>query len=1187
MSISGGTTPFVTSVSPAVAGLGTSVTITGANFGSQGTVTFNRALATTITSWTPTQIVAVVPASAPVGTYPVEVTVNSIQSPGTSGSVITVLNPVITSLEPPSAPVGGAVFINGSGFGPTPCWYCGVPGSVNINGVSALIQSAQGCPYTNCWSDTQILIQVPSGATSGPLVVTYDGIPSNAVPFTLTPPPAILSISPTTGVTGTPVTITGTGFGSSQSDGTVDFGGSNAGTATSWSDTGGTGGAQIVINVPTDAATGPVSVTVGGITVFGPTFTLDTIAALTASNGAQTTYTSTLAGGTFNMYSSQGLGCSSCTVRGNVQNTLDAAGDVLTKTDANGNTVTYTYDGNYNVASQTAQLNGAAVTTSYTYNNFGEVLTMTDALGNITTNTYDGNGNLLSVTTPAPNAQTPASVTQFAYNTLGELTQILDPLNHPTTLTYTPTGQIASITDAQNNTTSYGYDARGNRTSVIDPINGAGHPTTFAYDIMNRLTGITYPDGTSVGFGYDYRGRRTSATDQNNRTTDYAYDDADHLISVTDAGNNVTQYNYDTENNLVSITDANNHTTYFAYDTMGRVIQTTFPSSLTETYTYDQLYNLTSKTDRKNQTIQYVYDSLYRMTSKSYPDQTSANYIYDLVGKIQQVTDPTATYGFAYDNMGRLIGTTTQYSFLPDYNFQNAYGYDAASNRTAMVAPDLSTNAYTYDTLNRLSSLTNSLTGQFGFSYDALSRRIQLARPNGVNTNYTYDSVSHLLSVLHQAGSTTLDGAGYTYDYAGNRTSKTNYLNGTTSNYGYDAIYELLQVTQGGGTTESYSYDAVGNRLSSLSVPSYGYNPSNELTASSSGSYTYDANGNTLTDASGKSYTWDFENRMASAAVPGTGTVNFKYDPFGRRIYKSSPNFTSLFLYDGPNLIETVNGSGAKVAIYTQSSHDAEGPLLDEPLAELRSSTTSYYQPDGLGSITSLSNSAGALANTYTYDSFGNTTASTGTLRNHFPYTAREFDTETGIYEYRARYFDPTAGRFLSQDPAGFSAGLNLYRYVRNQPVNFKDPSGLYQLQGFTPQGVGQMTIAIGQLAAKLRSNPCCIDPQLRDRILDLLQPFGSGGITFVYKETLPSDPGYITCAQVPSRWWFLMNKIEISAAAMNGQCGCPLPGTILHEATHLTWKNWFGPPNGGGAYAAGSACYGQSCAQPPGVTDR
>ncbi len=136
-----------------------------------------------------------------------------------------------------------------------------------------------------------------------------------------------------------------------------------------------------------------------------------------------------------------------------------------------------------------------------------------------------------------------------------------------------------------------------------------------------------------------------------------------------------------------------------------------------------------------------------------------------------------------------------------------------------------------------------------------------------MNTNYSYDSVSHLLSVLHQAGLNTLDGASYTYDFAGNRTSKTNYLNGITSNYAYDTLYELTQVTQGAGTTESYSYDAVGNRLSSSGVPSYSYDPSNELTSNSSGSYTYVANGNTLSDAQGRSFTWDFENRLVQAVV--------------------------------------------------------------------------------------------------------------------------------------------------------------------------------------------------------------------------------------------------------------------------------------------------------------------------------
>ncbi len=1016
-----GTTPYVSSITPLVGGVGTSVSVTGSNFGqTQGSslINFNGAPASSVTSWSDSQIVATVPSAVPPGTGPVTVVANSIQSNG--NVMFTAVNPVINNITPPGAAAGATVTLNGSGLT--------LPGEstqVSFNGISAQILSS---------SSTSLTVYVPENATSGPVTVSVGSYTSIAVQFTVLPPPTITSLSPTTGEPTTVITIDGSGFGATQSNSTAAVGGIPA-PVSSWSD------GQIVATVPEIAMNGPVSVTVAGVTAQGPLFIYNAMNQLTASNGAVTSYSSGDWGGGWRLYSSAGPGCSTCSMRGNILNSYDTNGNLLSTTDANGNTVTYTYDGNNNMLTQTAQLNGQSVTTSYSYNNFSEVLTMTDPLGNTTTNTYDANGNLLTVSSPAPNGQTPPSVTQFAYNTVGELTQILDPLNHPTAIAYYPTGLIQSITDAQNDITSYTYDTRGNRTSVIDPINGAAHPTAFTYDAMSRLTGITYPDGTSAGFAYDTRGRRISATDPNGKTTTYAYDDADRLVSVTDAAGNLTQYGYDTEGNLVSITDANNHTTYFAYDTMGRVIQTTFPSTLTETYGYDQLYNLTSKTDRKGQTIQYVYDSLYRMISKTYPDQTSASYVYDLVGKIQQVTDPTGAYAFAYDNMGRLIGTSTQYTFLPGFNFQNGYTYDAASNRTSLTAPDGSTNTYQYDTLNRLATLTNSLTGQFGFGYDALSRRTQLTRPNGVNTNYNYDSVSHLLSVLHQAGSTTLDGDSYSYDYAGNRTSKTNYLNGTTWNYGYDAIYELLQVTHGGSTKESFSYDAVGNRLSSLSVPSYSYNSSNELTATSNGSYAYDANGNTLSDPSGKQYTWDFENRLTQAIVPGVGTVTFRYDPFGRRIQKSGPSGTTNYLYDGMNtdasLIEEVDNSGNILARYTQS------PEVDQPLAELRSGTTSYYQQDALNSVTSLSNGTGAIANTYTYDAFGKLSGSTGALINPFQYTGRDYDSESSLHYYRARYYDQSVGRFIGEDPVGFNGGANFYRYVLNNPVKWTDAMGL------------------------------------------------------------------------------------------------------------------------------------------------
>jgi RHS repeat-associated protein len=1018
-----GTTPFVTGVSPSLGAVGTAVTITGSSFGAtQGssTISFNGGVASSIASWNNTQVVASVPSTAAPGTGPVKVTVGSISSP--SNVVFTVINPQISSLSPPAAQHGGSVTLSGVGFGTSQG-----NSTVQFNSVTATVSS---------WSDTSVTATVPANATTGPVTVSENGVTSNGVQFTVIEAISVTGISPNSGPIGTIVTITGTGFGSTQSNSTLNFYGATA-TASSWSDT------QIVAPVPSGTASGPVWVTVANISGVGPNFALTTTMQLTDSLGNSTTYTSVGAGGNWGPSTSQGSGCSSCTLRGTVSSTYDSQGHVLSKTNELGRITTYTYDSNGNAASVTVPTGSGNATTLYTYNSFGEVLTTTDPLGNVTTNTYDANGNLLTVTAPAPNGSTAASVTTFTYDSKGELLTIKDPLNNVTTLTYYPTGLINTIKDAQQNVTTYVYDTHGNRTSVTDAMN---NQTTFAYDTGDRLKTITYPGSTgTTTFGYDYRGRRTSVTDQNGKATSYAYDDADRLLTVTDAANNVTTYGYDTENNLTSIQDANSHTTSFSYDAFGRLIKTTFPSGYIETYGYDAVGNLTGKTDRKNQLITYTYDQLNRLTQKAYPDSTAVNYTYDNDSRLTQVADPTGTYQFTFDNMGRLTNTTTSYAFLTGRNFTTSYGYDAASNRTGFTDPESGTTSYVYDTLNRLQTLTPpaafSGTGNFGFSYDALSRRTQMTRPNGLKSIYAYDNLSRLQSVLHQSGSTTLDGAAYGVDNAGNRTSRTPQPSGAASNYSYDNIYELTGVTQNSTTTESYTYDPVGNRLSSLGVSSYTNNSSNELTSTPTTTYTYDNNGNTLTKVVGSNtttYAWDFENRMTSVTLPGSGgTVTFKYDPAGRRIYKSLSSGTSIYAYDGDNLVEETNAAGAVVARYS------DGLNIDEPLAMLRSGATSYYHADGLGSVTSLSNTAGSIANTYTYDSFGKLTNSTGSLVNPFRYTARESDTETGLYYYRARYYDLNIGRFTSEDSVRFRGGIDFYTYGANSPTNLADPSGL------------------------------------------------------------------------------------------------------------------------------------------------
>jgi len=267
-----------------------------------------------------------------------------------------------------------------------------------------------------------------------------------------------------------------------------------------------------------------------------------------------------------------------------------------------------------------------------------------------------------------------------------------------------------------------------------------------------------------------------------------------------------------------------------------------------------------------------------------------------------------------------------------------------------------------------------------------------------------------------------------------------------TSNYTYDALYELTQVTQGANTTESYTYDPVGNRLSSLGGSPYVNNTSNELTSTPNASYIYDYNGNTTskTDSSGTTnYTWDYENRLASVTLPGTsGSITFKYDPLGRRIQKAftqnSTTTTINYLYDGSNAVADIDQNGSVLSRYAETQN------IDEPLAQLRSGATTYYEADGLGPVTSLTSGAGAIANSYTYDSFGKLTASTGSVTNRFQYTAREFDSESGLYYYRARYYDSNAGRFLGEDPLRFDEGMDFYTYAKGSPQNYADPTGLF-----------------------------------------------------------------------------------------------------------------------------------------------
>ena len=240
--------------------------------------------------------------------------------------------------------------------------------------------------------------------------------------------------------------------------------------------------------------------------------------------------------------------------------------------------------------------------------------------------------------------------------------------------------------------------------------------------------------------------------------------------------------------------------------------------------------------------------------------------------------------------------------------------------------------------------------------------------------------------------------------------------------------------------TENYSYDAVGNRTASHLSASYSYQPFNKLTSTANTGYVYDNNGNltSKTDGSGTTtFSYDEENRLKQGTLPVGLTVSYAYDGLDRRILRStSAGANERYVYDGNDVLIDLNADWSVGATYLN------GLGFDNHLRQTSSTSgVSYFLTDHLGSTAGLSDINGNTLEQQNYDSFGN---GGGSGRTRYGYTGRERDPDTGMLYYRARFYDPQLGRFISEDPIGFRGGdVNLFGYVKNRPLLFRDPSGL------------------------------------------------------------------------------------------------------------------------------------------------
>ena len=264
---------------------------------------------------------------------------------------------------------------------------------------------------------------------------------------------------------------------------------------------------------------------------------------------------------------------------------------------------------------------------------------------------------------------------------------------------------------------------------------------------------------------------------------------------------------------------------------------------------------------------------------------------------------------------------------------------------------------------------------------------------------------------------------------------------------------------------ETFTYDGVGNRLRrDGETQDSTFNANNQLVDDKVYRYRYDLNGNLIERQhkanSGRTiYDWDRENRLIQIIEYSNGTdvskrVSYRYDGTGRRIEKKVRGLagqaeTVRYVYDKEDIILEYNNLGETTASYLH------GPGIDEPLSMNRNNTNYYYHQDGLNSVVMLTDASGTPVQQYAYNAYGSpfVYGQSGSLltdsvlvENPYLYTGREYDRESELYYYRARYYNPEMGRFLSEDSTGID-GFNLYLYAKNNPANYVDPSGEWAAQ--------------------------------------------------------------------------------------------------------------------------------------------
>ena len=678
----------------------------------------------------------------------------------------------------------------------------------------------------------------------------------------------------------------------------------------------------------------------------------------------------------------------------------DGAGRRIKTVDADGKEAKSEYDANSNLV-HFRDANG--VGQDCEFDNLNRDIKCTDTYGDITERKYDLNNNVIKT------IDAKGQIFLMEYDARNRRINYWDRL---VTESY-DIDNLPPITDA----TQYKYDENSNLKEIIDSI---GKKTVYTYNDRNLQIGVLYADGKSTSCSYDALRRKDLCIDQNGDSVDYIYDLASRLE-------------------------------YRKYYLGASTLEST------DTFTYDKASRIkTAAKGRYNNTITFEYDGIGRKKTEkmtlALPDSpnwlTAASFTttyqkYDKDNRLEEVLYPTV----GYTAQNKLTKTYTDRNQLETLTFDakpiiNLFEYDDGMRETKRIFGNglesirvyrSQTDGTTIKKDNLLSSITVTGRGDLSFAYQ-------------------YDKNKNLLE------ETSTGSVMSVYDWETRVDSNDN---------GYDEIDRITnwkRTAVGSTDNQTWNLDRIGNwdtTSGSLGGNEFNqtrdHNDVHELTDINGASLSYDDKGN-LTSIPGAplssaALTWDIDNHLASYEKDGF-TTTFTYDALGRRLEKLNPAKNTLFISGGKQVIEEYESVGT--GTYTLARSYVYGSYIDDVVAKIEAGinpTVLFYHSDRQFNVRGLSDDSvnPVIKELYAYTPYGKQIVldSTGTVlagsneNNNYGFTGRYLDHETGLWYFRARYFNTEMGRFTSRDPLGYSDGLSLYNGYFAE--NFaKDPSGLF-----------------------------------------------------------------------------------------------------------------------------------------------